>query len=134
MTREEARLFIESLKALRESATDAQASVAVNIYPDLCESGELVKAGTRIRHNGKILRVAVDMYDTAENSPENAPTLYEEIEYKEGIRIIPEVITVGKAFAKDELGWWKDEIYKSLIDANVYTPDAYAVGWEKVTE
>ena len=134
MTREEARLFIESLKALRESATDAQASTAVNIYPDLCESGELVKAGTRIRHNGKILRVAVDMYDTAENTPEKAPTLYEEIEYREGIRIIPEIITTGKAFAKDELGWWGNEIYKSLLDANVYPPDTYPAGWELVTE
>lgn len=131
MTRNEARLFIEDLKKLRESATDAQASMAVNLYPDMEKNGALVKAGTRIRHNGKILRVAVDMYDTEENSPENAPTLYEEIEYKEGIRIIPEVITVGKAFAKDERGWWKDEIYKSLIDANVYTPDAYPAGWSK---
>lgn len=131
MTRNEARLFIEDLKKLRDSATDAQASVAVNLYPDMTKNGALVKAGTRIRHNGKILRVAVDMYDTEENSPENAPTLYEEIEYKEGIRIIPETITVGKAFAKDERGWWKDEIYKSLIDANVYTPDAYPAGWSK---
>ena len=131
MTRNEARLFIEDLKRLRDSATDAQASIAVNLYPDMAKNGALVKAGTRIRHNGKILRVAVDMYDTEENSPENAPTLYEEIEYKEGIRIIPETITVGKAFAKDERGWWKDEIYKSLIDANVYTPDAYPAGWSK---
>lgn len=131
MTRNEARLFIEDLKKLRDSATDAQASVAVNLYPDMAKDGRLVKAGTRIRNNGKILRVAVDMYDTEENSPENAPTLYEEIEYKEGIRIIPETITVGKAFAKDERGWWKDEIYKSLIDANVYTPDAYPAGWSK---
>lgn len=131
MTRNEARLFIEDLKKLRDSATDAQASVAVNLYPDMAKNGALVKAGTRIRHNGKILRVTVDMFDTEENSPENAPTLYEEIEYKEGIRIIPETITVGKAFALNERGWWNDEIYKSLIDANVYTPDAYPAGWSK---
>ena len=41
-------------------------------------------------------------------------------------------ITAGTAFAKDECGWWGETLYKSLIDANVYTPDQYAAGWEVV--
>ena len=132
MTREEAKLFIDSLKTLRESATDAQASTAVNIYPTLCASGKLIKAGTRIRHNGKILRVAVDMYDTSENNPDNAPTLYEDIAYRDGYRIIPATITAGTAFALGEYGWWNDSLYESLIDANVYTPEQYEAGWKLV--
>ena len=42
--------------------------------------------------------------------------------------------TAGTAFAKDECGWWGDDLYKSLIDANVWTPDAHGAGWELVTE
>jgi hypothetical protein len=38
------------------------------------------------------------------------------------------------AFAKDELGWREDVLYKSLIDANVWTPEAYPSGWEIVEE
>ena len=53
--------------------------------------------------------------------------------YRDGIRIIPETITAGTAFAKDELGWWGDTLYKSLLDANVWTPEQNASGWEKVT-
>lgn len=36
------------------------------------------------------------------------------------------------SFLYNECGWWKEELYKSLIDANVYTPDQYAAGWEKI--
>lgn len=29
-----------------------------------------------------------------------------------------------------ELGRWGDVKYRSLMDANVYTPEQYAAGWE----
>ena len=132
LTRYEAESFVKAIVALRESATDAQASLAVEVYPELNNDGELIKAGTRINWNGVMKRAAVDLWDTVENNPENAPSLWEDLEYRDGYRKIPEVITVGLAFAKDECGWWKDELYKSLLDTNVYTPDQYAAGWEKV--
>lgn len=131
MTRSEAQKLIADIVKLRESATDAQASLAVSVYPTLKQDGSLIKSGTRINHNGMIIRAAVDLYDTETNSPENAPTLWEVLNYKDGYRIIPEVITVGTAFSKGELGWWNDELYKSLVDSNVYTPDQYAPNWSK---
>ena len=131
MTRSEAQKLITDIVKLRESATDAQASLAFSVYPTLKQDGSLIKSGTRINHNGMIIRAAVDLYDTETNSPENAPTLWEALNYKDGYRIIPEVITVGTAFSKGELGWWNDELYESLVDSNVYTPDQYAPNWSK---
>ena len=131
MTRSEAQKLIADIVKLRESATDAQASSAVSVYPTLKQDGSLIKSGTRINHNGAIIRAAVDLYDTETNSPENAPVLWETLNYKDGYRIIPEVITVGTAFSKGELGWWNDELYKSLVDSNVYTPAQYAPNWSK---
>ena len=131
MTRSEAQKLIADIVKLREAATDTQASLAVSVYPTLKQDSSLIKSGTRINHNGMIIRAAVDLYDTETNSPENAPTLWEALNYKDGYRIIPEVITVGTAFSKGELGWWKDELYKSLVDSNVYTPDQYASNWSK---
>lgn len=131
MTRSEAQKLIADIVKLRESATDAQASSAVSIYPTLKQDGSLIKSGTRINHNGTIIRAAVDLYDTETNSPENAPVLWETLNYKDGYRIIPEVITVGTAFSKGELGWWNDELYESLVDSNVYTPAQYAPNWSK---
>lgn len=131
MTRSEAQKLIADIVKLRESATDAQASLAVSVYPTLKQDGSLIKSGTRMNHSGTIIRAAVDLYDTETNSPENAPTLWETLSYKDGYRIIPEVITVGTAFSKGELGWWNDELYESLVDSNVYTPDQYAPNWSK---
>ncbi len=113
---------------------DKLASEGVELSPALKQDGSLVKSGTRVNWHGVLKRAAVDLWDTAENNPDNAPALWEDILYKDGIRIIPEVITVGTAFAKGELGWWKDEVYESLIDANVYTPEAYPAGWKKKEE
>ena len=131
MTRSEAQKLVADIVKLREAATDAQASLTVSVYPTLKQDGSLIKSGTRINHNGMIIRAAVDLYDTETNSPENAPTLWEALNYKDGYRIIPEVITVGTAFSKGELGWWNDELYESLVDSNVYTPDQYALHWSK---
>lgn len=131
MTRSEAQKLIADIVKLKESATDAQASLAVSVYPTLKQDGSLIKSGTRINYNGMIIRAAVDLYDTETNSPENAPTLWEALNYKDGYRIIPEVITVGTAFSKGELGWWNDELYESLVDSNVYTPDQYVPNWSK---
>ena len=132
MTRKEADALIQALLTLREGADDSVASLSVGAYPTLKGSGGLIKAGTRINYNGVIKRAAVDLWDTAESSPDNAPSLWEDISYREGYRIIPEVITSGTAFMKDECGWWKDKLYKSLIASNVYTPEQYPAGWELV--
>lgn len=134
MTRIEAQSFADAVKALRDNATDAQASMAAAVYPTLKFNSGLIPAGTRINWNGVIKRAAVDLWDTAENNPDSAPALWEDLDYREGYRIIPETITVGTAFAKGECGWWGDVLYKSLIDANVYTPSAYPAGWMVVDE
>lgn len=133
LTYKEADEFITAFLTMRDGATDALASMAVDVYPELNEDGELIKAGTRIKWDGALKRAAVDLWDTAENNPVNAPSLWEDLEYKNGYRMIPTVITVGTAFALNEYGWWNDMLYKSLLDTNVYTPDAYPAGWQLVS-
>lgn len=133
ITLERARQLRAMIEAAAGNLTDADASTAAELFPRLKQDGSLVSAGTRINWNGTVKRAAVDLWDRAENDPENAPTLWEDIGYRDGIRIIPETITAGLAFAKDELGWWGDTLYKSLLDANVWTPEQNASGWEKVT-
>ena len=112
------------------SLDDKDASNAAELFPVLKQDGSLVRAGTRINWHGVIKRAAADLWDTEQNDPNHTPGLWEDIAYKGGYRIIPEVITAGTAFAKDECGWWQDVLYKSLLDANVYTPAAYPAGWE----
>lgn len=133
ITLERARELRRLIVQASANLTDADASTAAELFPRLKGDGSLVENGTRINWNGTIKRAAVDLWDTAENTPDAAPTLWEDIGYRGGIRIIPETITAGLAFAKDEYGWWGDVLYKSKLDANVWTPDQNAAGWERVT-
>lgn len=124
----------KALRAAMELAAvsldDKVASTAAVMFPQLKQDGSLIKAGTRFNVNGVVKRAAADLWDTAENAPDAAPALWEDLLYRDGIRIIPDTITAGTAFAKGEEGIWKDVVYVSLLDANVWTPDAYPAGWE----
>ena len=132
MTREEAMKLRSIVEIAAASLDDKTASEGATLFPRLKQDGSLVPAGTRINWHGVVKRAAVDLWDTEQNDPNHTPGLWEDIAYREGYRIIPEVITAGTAFAKDEIGWWGDKLYKSLIAANVYTPEGYPAGWEVV--
>lgn len=132
MKRAEALRLRAIVEQAAESLNDQTVSTAPTLLRKLKKDGSLVKAGARINWGGAIKRAAVDLWDTAENTPDTAPTLWEDIRYRDGSRIIPETITAGTAFALGELGWWGDVLYRSMLAANVYTPAQYPDGWEKV--
>lgn len=132
MNREKAARFHTTIVAGITLLDDKSASVAPELFYRLKQSGSLVAAGSRVNWNGTLKRAAVDLWDTAENNPDNAPTLWEDIQYRLGYRIIPETITVTTAFAEGEYGWWGDDLYRSKVHANVYTPEQYAPNWECV--
>ena len=132
MTHNEALRLRAIVEQAAASLDDQTASEGAALFPRLKADGSLVSAGTRINWNGVLKQAAVDLWDTTEKNPDNAPSLWADIAYREGIRIIPETITAAQAFALDELGWWQEHVYRSTIAANVYTPDQYAAGWELV--
>lgn len=128
-TDELSRLFIaQNINAV--IADDATASRAVEFHPGMQYDGSLIQAKTRINWAGQLKRAAVDLWDTEENNPENAPDLWEDISYKYGYRIIPATITATLAFAEGECGWEDDALYRSKIDGNVYTPSQHSDSWE----
>lgn len=133
-TLDEARAYRKAIIMAVPSLDDKTASTAAELFPRLNEDGSLIEAGTRINWNGMLKRAAVALWDTAENNPDNAPTLWEDIEYRDGYRLIPEVITATLAFALNECGWWKDKLYKSLRDGNCYNPDVTPEWWEEVVQ
>ena len=134
MTKNEALKLRSIIEQATVSLDDKTASEGATLFPKLKNDGSLVRVGTRINWNGTIKKAAVDLWDTEENNPDNAPTLWENLEYKDGYRYIPEVITVTTAFALNECGWWEGALYKSLKDANVYTPEVRPMDWEKLND
>lgn len=129
------RLFIT--KNIQTIITDdATASRAVEFHPvlrqDKVQTADtpLIRAGTRIRWGDGLKKAAVDLWDTEANNPDNSPTLWANLPYRNGFRIIDEVLTVTTAFSNGEVGWWGDDLYRSKKDSNAYTPAVRPEDWE----
>lgn len=129
---EEARKFRKAMLNIAPTLDDAKASTAPDMFPRMKYDGSLIPAKTRINWKGELKRSTVDIWDTEQNNPDNAPTLWEDIAYRDGFRIIPEVITATLAFKEGELGWWGDDLFRSKKDSNVYTPAVRPEDWELV--
>lgn len=112
-----------------QSLDDKTASKAPSLFGKLKCDGSLIKSGTRIQWGNVLKRAAVDLWDTPENAPDKAPTLWEDVLYKDGFKIIPDVITAGLKFSKGEKGWWGNVLKESTIDNNTWTPDTNPEFW-----
>lgn len=132
MKRAEAIYLRSIVEQAATSLDDQTASTAATLFPRLKGNSDLVKAGVRIHWNGTVKKAAVDLWDITENNPDNAPTLWADLPYKDGYRIIPEAITASEAFAEGEIGWWGDVLYRSKVNANVFNPAVYPDNWERV--
>lgn len=132
MTKEEAIRLRTAMETAAESLDDKTASTAPHMFRQLTGSGEAVQAGTRINWGGQVKKAAVTLWDREDQDPDHAPDLWADLDYVDGVRKIPDPITATTAFANGELGWWNGTIYKSLMDGNVWTPEAYPSSWEVV--
>ena len=115
--------------------TDEQA-VAVPALFDSWKPGIEVVVDQRLERNEKLYKV-LQPHTTQEGwEPENTPALFVEVAKEGEYREIKDNMLSTEAFAKDEIGWYQTEtnLYKSLIDNNVWTPNTYPTGWEKVEE
>lgn len=130
---EKARQLRPLIEKAAASLSDADASMSAELFPQLKYDGSLVEAGTRINWRGTVKKNGAALWDREENDPDHAPTLWADLDYRDGIRVIPETITTITQFHKDELGWWGDVLYRSNVDGNVYTPEQYAENWELVS-
>lgn len=132
MTIEKARKLRKMIELASVSLSDKDASTSPELFPRMKYDGSLILYKTRINWNGKIKMAAQDLWDTEANNPDNAPSLWTDIAYRDGYRIIPQVFTAADQFDLGEYGWWNDELYESTMAGNVYTPEQYPNGWKKV--
>ena len=133
MTRQQAVKYRHSIEKAVPSLSDKDASQCVELFGTMKYDGSLIEVNTRINWKGELKRARVALWDTEQNDPDHAPTLWETVLYRDGIRVIPANIPAEDPFYKGDLGWWGDLLYKSIMEgANVYIPAQYAMGWELV--
>lgn len=135
MKRSEAIRFRRQIERGSKSLSDKEVSSSPDILPRMRYKGALIEAGTRIKWGDSVKVAAVDLWDREDSTPDTAPGLWNNIDYINGIRVIPEHILVTNPFSEGEEGIDADGvIWVSKYDNNVYTPTQYAANWEKKSE
>ena len=132
---------IERMRQLRAALMDFAQSIGDEKackYPSLFEAwraGTAYAIGDRREYADKLWR-CLQAHTSQEGwEPEKVPALWAEAAAPGEYREIKANMLSTEAFAKGEIGWYgsRDKLYKSLIDANVYTPETYPAGWEAVS-
>lgn len=118
--------------------TDAVASTLPELAPEMRYTGKSIPANTRIQwdygEGPVVVKSKVTVWDREDNDPAHAPDLWDVLQYRDGYRIIPEVITAELAFDLGEIGYWPPDgkFYLAKRAGVVHTPVAYPADWEEV--
>jgi hypothetical protein len=133
MTRSKALKLRAIARNAATALEDSEAVAVPELFKSMSGNGAIIKAGTRICWNKKLVKAINDIEDIKENAPDANPALWEVISTEGSFRMIPEVVAAAEAFAKGTKGWWKDELYESIYDGdNVWNPEQFVAGWKKL--
>jgi hypothetical protein len=141
---QQAQAIREAMGKVTATLTDEQALEVKELYP--LWSGDSVKVydGTDGKHpqtkvrgrtSGLLYKCNIGHTTQDDWPPETTPNLWTEVAEIGEYREIKDNMLPTEAFALGEVGWYKskDNLFKSLIPANTYTPETYPSGWERVT-
>lgn len=132
MKRSEAIEMRRAIEHGAKSLSDKEVSITPEVLPRMRYKGDAIEAGTRINWMGTVKSAAVTLWDREDSNPDNAPTLWNDINYRDGIRVIPDHILVTDPFSEGEEGIDADDaVWVSKVNTNVYTPVQYPDNWER---
>lgn len=140
MTLKELALKLRPLIELAaNSLDDSDAVEAASLFASWDEADHYV-VGDRRKYNGVLYKCLKEHDAQKDWTPENAPSLWAKVLIptdEEGQQIeIPEWEQPDSTnpYMTGDMVRFNDKIYRSLIDNNTWSPEAYPAGWEEVEE
>lgn len=134
MTREHAYKLRDLLHKASASLSDEDALEAEELFAVWASGTEYV-AEQRIRYGGKLYR-CVQGHTAQEGwEPDKTPALWTEVALPGEIPVWKQPTGAQDAYNKGDRVWFPEKdttIYESLIDSNVYSPEAYPAGWKEI--
>ena len=122
------RRMIEKASA---SLADDDALETPELFPAWAV-GIQVTAGDRYRYDGKLYRCNQAHTTQADWTPDITPALWTDVAEPGTIPVWRQPTGAQDAYNTGDKVWYPEEhtnIYESLIDANVWSPEAYPQGW-----
>jgi hypothetical protein len=134
MTREKALKLREMILKASVSLPDEDALEAVELFP-VWAAGVAYAVDQRIRYGDKLYRCV--QAHTAQDGwePDKTPALWTEVAKPGEIPVWKQPTGAQDAYNKGDKVWFPERntnVYESLIDANVYSPEVYPAGWSKL--
>ena len=131
MTRQEARLFIESLVKLRGLATEEMSLQVPNLYPVWKENVDYI-LGDRVLYNDILYKVVTAHTSQADWTPDVSTSLFAKVLIPDE-NVIPEWEQPDStnAYMTGDKVMYDGKVYASLVDNNVWSPDVAGV-WEEI--
>lgn len=133
MRREEALAIRKMIENAASKLNDDEALDSLILFPNWT-TGVAYNVDDRVRENNKLWKCLQPHTSQEGWNPSSTPALWVEVARPGEYREIKDNMSSTEMFAKDEIGWYKEKtnLYKSLIDNNIYTPITYPMGWQKI--
>lgn len=134
------KIGIEAAAALQAEAPELDGTAIIDResdIPDFDPAKQYLNwaAGSVVRDNDQVWKL-LQPYDSTiyTDKPENLRTQWGICHTKDPAKAKPYIEPLGQSgvYMKDECCKVSDDVYKSLIDNNVWEPTSYPAGWEKV--
>ena len=135
-----AEQFRKALQMFAASLTDEQAMEVATIYDPWAVGkaysvGEFVTYGENGVGDPQLYKVVQAHTSQADWLPDATPALYVAIGLDDaGYPVWSQPTGAHDAYNTGDIVDYNGSLYQSLIDGNVYSPDAYPAGWVEYTE
>lgn len=127
-----------ALQMFAQTLTDEEAMEIVTVYPayvigKLYKADEMFAYGTNEVGEPQLYKVVQAHTSQEAWKPDITPALYTPIGLtEEGYPVWSQPSGAQDAYNTGDIVNYNGTLYKSLIDGNVWSPEAYPAGWEKV--
>ena len=124
-----------ALTFFAETLSDAQALQVPMLFDEFDGNGVAYEVGKRIMFEGVLYKVIQAHTSQAGWTPVAAPSLFAKVINETIDGSIPEFEQPDSTnpYMKGNRVMFNGKIYESLIDNNVYSPEAYPAGWKEIT-
>lgn len=134
MTEQRAYALRSIISDAMQSVDDEVAVANTLLFPEW-EPDTNLTAGQKVRYNGVLYKVLQAHISQGGWSPEDAPSLFAKLLIPDE-DVIPEWEQPDSTnpYMKGYKVTYKGVVYESLIDNNVWSPEAYPAGWQAVEQ
>ena len=137
---EQAYAIREAMDVAGATLTDEKALECVRLYRPwkvgrIVDVGEFLTYGINSVGDPQLYKVVIEHTAQADWTPDTSPSLFTPIGLdEEGYPVWSQPTGAHDAYNKGDIVNYNGTLYKSLIDGNTYSPEAYPAGWEVYTE